>query len=259
MKRVLSIVVLSLVARCASQGDVCWRDPYPNIRGEWAGYGSVVEAGDRFKTVTGATIELWSTDFTYEDAFQRTADHQNVAAALLKTTSSNAYGNFSLGEIKPGSYEIRVRMAGHENSAAYVINDGLPPQWMGRGLRIALSAEGKGCSRIYTAGLDDTDCGPLNCESLPVGPTRIMFPDGRPIGVNDLLFYRHTMGERDKPDFTLATNLNGLVDIKGAIGCYDIRIQRSGSWVGSMHLCFTQATTQNEVKISLPPLEKSSR
>jgi hypothetical protein len=255
MKRILSVVLLSLVARCAAQRDVCWREPYPNIRGEWAGYGSVVEAGARFKTISGATIELWSTTFTYEDAYQRTADHQNVAATLLKTTTSNADGIFSLGDIKPGSYEIRAHMAGRESSSAYIIKGGLPPQWMGRGLRVALSAGGKGCSRLYAAGLDDTDCGLFDCEGLPKGQTRIMFSDGSPLSVSDLFFYRHTRPMRDQPDFTLATDVNGLVDTKAAVGCYDIRIQRGGS----MHLCFTQATTKDEVTVFLPPIKKGSR
>jgi hypothetical protein len=254
MKRLLGIILLGLATRCAAQRDVCWRDPYPSLRGEWSSYGSVVEAGDRFKTVAGATVELWSTTLSYEDAYQRTADHQGVAATLLKTTSSNADGHFSLGDIKPGSHEIRVHMAGRENSAAYVIKDNFPPQWMGRGLVVALSAEGKGCSRIYSAGLDDTDCGLFNCESLPVGRTKITFADGSPLSVSDLFFYRHTMGRRDHPDFTLSTDVNGVVEIKGAVGCYDIRIQRGGS----MHLCFTQSTTKDQVTVFLPPIKKKS-
>jgi hypothetical protein len=255
MKTFLSLFVLAFVARCTAQSDVCWRDPYPNIPGEWAGYGSVVEAGDRFKTVAGATVELWSTTFTYEDAYQRAADHQNVASALLRTTSADADGHFSLGEIKPGSYEVRVQMAGRENSAAYVIKGSPSPQWLGRGLRIALSAEGKGCSRIYSAGLDDTDCGLLNCESLPVGQTRIMFSDGRPLGASKLFFYRHAKGGRDHPDFALATDVNGRVAIKDAVGCYDIDIERGGS----MHLCFTQSTTKEEVTVVLPAIKEGSR
>jgi hypothetical protein len=255
VKIVFSVVVLlGLVPHCAAQRDVCWRDPYPEVRGEWASYGSVVEAGNRFKTVAGATVELWSTTLSYEDAYQRTTDHQNVVAALLKTISSNADGSFSLGEIKPGSYEIRVHMAGRDSSSAYVINGGLPPQWLGRGLRIALSAEGKGCSRIYAAGVDDTDCGLFDCESLPVGPTKIMFSDGSPLSVSDLFFYRHTLGRRDHPDFTLSTDVNGVVEIKGAVGCYDVRIQRGGS----MHLCFNQSTTKDVVTVFLPPIKKKS-
>jgi hypothetical protein len=254
MKRVLGIIVLGLATRCTAQRDVCWRDPYPNLRGEWSSYGSVVEAGDRFKTVAGATVELWSTTLTYEDAYQSTADHQSVAAILLKRTSSNADGYFSLGDIKPGSYEIRVHMAGRERSAAYVIKENLPPQWMGRGLVVALSAEGKGCSRTYSAGLDDTDCGLFNCESLPVGRMKITFADGNPLSVSDLFFYRHTLGRRDHPDFTLSTDVNGVVEIKGAVGCYDIRIQRGGS----MHLCFNQSTTKDEVTVFLPPIKKKS-
>jgi hypothetical protein len=58
MKKIAMLFLLGLIATlAAAQSDLCWRDPYPWIPGEWAGSGSVIEAGNRFQTVTGATVE----------------------------------------------------------------------------------------------------------------------------------------------------------------------------------------------------------
>jgi len=64
MKKIAMLFLLGLIATlAAAQSDLCWRDPYPWIPREWAGSGSVIEAGNRFQVVTGATVELWATAY----------------------------------------------------------------------------------------------------------------------------------------------------------------------------------------------------
>ena len=59
MEKIGALFVLWLIATVAmAQSDLCWRDPYPLIPGEWAGSGSVIEAGNRFQRAAGATV--WS-------------------------------------------------------------------------------------------------------------------------------------------------------------------------------------------------------
>ena len=193
MKRISILLLLVLNAVTAlAQSDLCWRDPYPWIPGEWAGSGSIVEAGNRFQAVPGALVELWSTTYKYDDARQHAIRHQVFPASLVETAQSDAQGVFVLtrlrrsNEAQPGSYEIRVRMPGRESSLAYVQIGGPGPQWIGRGIKVALSEEDKGCSRIYSAGLDDTDCGVLDCEKLPAGRAKIVYlmePRWRTIGL----------------------------------------------------------------------------
>lgn len=120
------LFLLGLIATpAAAQSDLCWRDPYPWIPGEWVGYGSVIEAGNRFQTVTGATVELWATAYKYDDARQNAIRHQILSATLVETTLSDEHGAFAFKtlqrnkEIRPGSFEIRVHMPGRERGSAY--------------------------------------------------------------------------------------------------------------------------------------------
>jgi len=69
---------------------------------------------------------------------------------------------------------------------------------VGRRIKVALSRESKGCSRIYSAGLDDTDCGVLDCEKLPAGPAKIVFADGTPLAhIRFALFAHGKTGSKD--------------------------------------------------------------
>src|SRR5262250_1541843 len=229
MKEIAMLFLLGLIATpTAAQSDLCWRDPYPWIPGEWAGSGSVIEAGNRFQTVTGATVELWATTYKYDDARQNAIRHQILSASLVETALSDAHGAFAFKtlqrnkEIQPGSFEIRVHMPGRERGSAYTeIRTGLAPQWMGRGIKIALSREGKGCSRIYAAGLADTR----------------------------LAFYQHSKKRSKDPEFTLTTDRNGMITTPVQRGCFDIAIEH----VGAMHLCFSGQTVSQPIIVILPP------
>lgn len=257
MKEIAMLFLLGLIATPAlAQSGLCWRDPYPFIPGEWAGSGSVIEAGNRFQTVTGATVELWATAYKYDDARQNAIRHQILSASLVETTLSDAHGAFAFKtlqrnkEIQPGSFEIRVHMPGREKGLAYTeIGTGVAPQWMGRGIKIALSWEGKGCSRIYSAGLDDTDCGVLDCEKLPAGPTKIVVADGTPLADTRLSFYRHSKKRWKDPQFTLTTDRNGMITTAAQRGCFDIAIEHGGG----MHLCFSGQTVSPSITVILPP------
>src|SRR5262250_3789493 len=255
MKEIAMLFLLGLIATpTAAQSDLCWRDPYPWIPGEWAGSGSVIEAGNRFQTVTGATVELWATTYKYDDARQNAIRHQILSASLVETTPSDANGAFKTlqrnKEIQPGSFEIRVHMPDRERGSAYTeIGTGLAPQWMGRGIKIALSWEGKGCSRIYSAGLDDTDCGVLDCEKLPAGPAKIVAADGTPLADTRLSFYQHSKKRSKDPEFTLTTDQNGMITTPAQRGCFDIAIEN----VGAMHLCFSGQTVSQPITVILPP------
>src|SRR5262249_28144998 len=146
--------------------------------------------------------------------------------------------------------EIRVRMPGREDSFAYTeIGTGLAPQWMGRGIKVALSNEGKGCSRIYSAGLDDTDCGAIDCEALPTGPAKIIFADGTPLAHTRLAFYQHSKRRNKDPEFSLTTDASGMVNTPATRGCFDIAFDHGSS----MHLCFRGAPTSKPVTVMLPP------
>jgi len=257
MKEIAMLFLLGLIATpAAAQSDLCWRDPYPWIPGEWAGSGSVIEAGNRFQTVTGATVELWATTYKYDDARQNAIRHQILSASLVETALSDAHGAFAFKtlqrnkEIQPGSFEIRVHMPGRERGSAYTeIGTGLAPQWMGRGIKIALSWEGQGCSRIYSAGLDDTDCGVLDCEKLPAGPAKIVVADGTPLADTRLAFYQHSKKRSKDPEFTLTTDRNGMITTPAQRRCFDIAIEHGGA----MHLCFSGETVSQLITVTLPP------
>jgi hypothetical protein len=257
MRRISILFLLALSAATAvAQSDLCWRDPYPWIPGEWAGSGSVIEAGNRFQTVTGATVELWATTYKYDDARQNAIRNQMLSASVVETTLSDAHGAFAFKtlqrnkEIQPASFEIRVHMLGRERGLAYTeIGTGLGPQWMGRGIKVALSREGKGCSRIYSAGLDDTDCGVLDCEKLPAGPAKIVFVDGIPLAETRLAFYQHSKKRRENPEFSLITDRNGMITTPAQRGCFDIVIKHGGG----MHLCFSGQAASGPITVVLPP------
>ena len=254
--KILSMVVTVVLgaAIAVAQSDLCWRDPYPWIPGEWAGSGSVVEAGNRFQVVPGATVELWSTTYRYDDAHKRTIRHQVLPASLVETTQSNVDGAFVLNtlrpsnKLQPSSYEIRVRMPGRESAKAYTQIGGPGPQWMGRGIKVALSQEGKGCPRIYSAGRDDTDCGVLDCEKLPPGRTKIVFSDGTPLADTRLDFYQHSKKRSQNPEFSLKTDSSGMVTTPRQRGCFDVAIEHGGS----MHLCFSGLQPSGLVTVMLP-------
>jgi len=55
MKEIGITVPLGLLGTpAAAQSELCWRDPYPRIPGEWSGSGSVIESGNRFRFVIGS-------------------------------------------------------------------------------------------------------------------------------------------------------------------------------------------------------------
>jgi hypothetical protein len=257
MKEIGMLFLLGLIATpAAAQSDLCWRDPYPWIPGEWAGSGSVIEVGNRFQVVTGAAAELWATTYKYDDARQSALRHQTLPASLVETTQSDAHGAFAFKtlqrnkEVQPASFEIRVHMPGRERGSAYTeIGTGLAPQWMGRGIKVGLSQEGKGCSRIYSAGLDDTDCGVLDCEKLPAGPAKIVLADGTPLADTRLAFYQHSKKRSVDPEFSLTTDRNGMITTPAQRGCFDIAIERGGA----MHLCFSGQTASQPITVILPP------
>jgi hypothetical protein len=128
---------------------------------------------------------------------------EEIDSNLVTTITANADGTFTLGTLPDGRFEIRASMAGREVATAYLERTGLAPQWMGRGLRVGLSLQGKGCSRIYPAGLDDTDCGRLDCGRLPAGEMKIIHADGTPLSSKRLLFYRHSKDRPKSPEFVL--------------------------------------------------------
>ena len=255
-KIAMLILWCSIPTVATAQSDLCWRDPYPSIPGEWAGSGSVIEAGNRFREVSGATVELWETTYKYDEARQYAIRHQTLPARLVETAVSDTHGGFVLKSLgrdqqdQSGRYEIRVHMPGRENSLAYTeIGTGLAPQWMGRGTKVALSHEGKGCSRIYSAGLDDTDCGVLDCENLPAGPAKIVFANGTPLAHTRLAFYQHSKMRNKDPEFSLTTDASGMITTPAKRGCFDIVFEHSNS----MHLCFRGAPTSAPVTVTLPP------
>jgi hypothetical protein len=257
MKKIAVLILscsIPMVAR--AQSDLCWRDPYPSIPGEWAGSGSVIEAGNRFRNVSGAIVELWATTYKYEDARQYAIRHQTLPARLVETAVSDEHGGFVLkslgrGQVdRSGHYEIRVHMSGRENSLAYTeIGTGLAPQWMGRGTKVALSHEGKGCSRIYSAGLDDTDCGVHDCENLPAGQAKIVLADGTPLANTRLAFYQHSKIRDKDPEFSLTTDASGMITIPAKRGCFDITFEHGNS----MHLCFRETLTSEPITVTMPP------
>jgi len=257
MKTIFVLFLWGLsVTTVVAQSDLCWRDPYPWIPGEWAGFGSVVEAGNRFQAVTGATVELWATTYKYDDARQNAIRHQMLPATLVETALSDTHGAFTFNglqrnkKVRPAFFEIRVQMPGEERGLAYTeIGTGLAPQWMGRGIKIALAQEGKGCSRIYSSGLDDTDCGSLDCEKLPAGLAKIVAADGTPLANTRLTFYRHSKNRRKYPEFTLTTEANGMITTPAQRGCFDIAIQDGRS----IHLCFSGQTASEPITVVLPP------
>ncbi len=256
MKKIVLLILPGLMSTVAmAQADLCWRDPYPWIPGEWAGSGSVIDAGNRFQNVGGATVELWATTAKYDDARQYAIRRQTLPAILVETTLSDPHGGFVLKSLKRDKvdqsrhYEIRVRMSGRESGLAFTeIGAGFGPQWVGRGIKVALSHEGKGCSRIYSAGLDDTDCGVHDCENLPSGPTKIVFADGTPLAHTRLAFYLHSKARKKDPEFCLTTDASGMITMPAKQECFDIAVERAGS----MHLCFRGTRAAGPITIRLP-------
>jgi hypothetical protein len=249
----------SIATAATAQSDLCWRDPYPSIPGEWAGSGSVIEAGNRFRGISGAILELWATTYKYDDARQYAIRHTALPAILVETAVSDAQGGFVFKSLRRGQqdqsghYEIRAHMPGRESGLAYTgFEPGLAPQWMGRGTKVALSHEGKGCSRIYPAGLDDTDCGVLDCEELPTGPAKIVFADGTPLAHTRLDFYQHSKMRDKDPEFSLTTDASGMITTPAKRGCFDIAFEHGNS----LHLCFRGTPTSEPVTVTLPPNTK---
>jgi hypothetical protein len=247
---VLWLVLVSLIfsVDVVAQTGFCQPEPYPSIPGQWASSGQVVEASDPFQTVSGATMELRSTHLSYEQAKDKRVRDGAGPTNLIKTVVSDSRGKFEFGELSPGAYEIRAVMAGHELAAAYVLMD-RPPQWVGRGLRVALSYQGKGCSRIYAAGLDDTDCGRWECGNLPPGEMKVVHTDGTPLSRTRLLFYRHSKMAPHSPELDFTTGTDGVVNTSTAHGCYDIRVENSGS----IHLCFSRTLATESITVRLSP------
>src|SRR5215831_6253343 len=257
MKKIAMLILWwSIPALAAAQSDLCWRDSYPSIPGEWAGSGSVIEAGNRFRSVSGAVVELWTTTYKYDDARQYAIRHTTLPARLIEAAVSDVHGSFVFKSLERGQqdqsgrYEIRVHKPGRESGLAYTeFRTGVAPQWMGRGTKVALSYEGKGCSRIYSAGLDDTDCGALDCENLPAGPAKIVFADGTPLAHTRLAFYQHSKMRNRDPEFSLTTDASGMITTPAKRGCFDIVFEHGNS----MHLCFRETPTSELVTVTLPP------
>ncbi len=248
---VVFVTVVEFPLFAAAQTDLCWREAYPQVPGQWAGYGSAVEAGNRFKAIAAVTVELWATSSDYAEAQRRLTAHQKLPATLVRTVMSDQQGMFRLGEFQPGFYEMRARLGGRETAVAFIDKQAHPTaQWMGRGLRIAMSFQDKGCSRIYPAGLDDTDCGALDCGGLPTGTMRVVRADGTPLSQMELLFHRHSKS-LGPVELTLLTDADGFVNIVSARGCYDISIGQPRR--RSMHLCFRQEATPADFTVVLPP------
>jgi hypothetical protein len=70
----------------------------------------MIEAGNRFQVVTGATVELWATTYKYDDVRQSALRHQMLPASLVETTLSDADGAFAFKtlqrnkEVQPASF-----------------------------------------------------------------------------------------------------------------------------------------------------------
>jgi len=256
MTKIGVLLLLALAGMTAvAQSDLCGRDPYPLIPGEWAASGSVIEAGNRFQSVSGATLELWASTYRYDHARQNALRHKVLPATLVETTVSDADGTFAFTALRRGSatqpafFEIRVHMPGRETGAAYIeIGTGRSPQWVGRGIKIALAQEGNGCSRIYSAGLDDTDCGVRDCGKLPAAPARIVI-DGAPLANTRLDFYQHSKNKSKGPEFSLTTDGKGRIAAIAQRGCFDVAIQLGGT----MHLCFSGQAAYEPITVILPP------
>jgi len=256
MKSIVIFFLLCTVSSvCLAQSDPCWRDAYPHIPAQWVGSGSAIEAANPFQTVAGVTVELWAIPANYKDARRSVSESQTLPASLVETTQSDEHGYFEFKtfdrhkHFSPGRYEIRAHMFGRESAAAYTEVPGFPPQWFGRGIRVALSHDGQGCSRIYSAGLDDTDCGPLDCHSLPAGQAKIVFADGAPLTRTRLDFYQHFKGRKKDPEFSLTTDENGTITTPSTRGCFNIQSERGRSIV----LCFTGKAASAPITITLPP------
>jgi|SRR5437868_5794602 len=126
------------------------------------------------------------------------------------------------------------------------------PQWVGRGIKIALSQESKGCSRIYSAGLDDTDCGLLDCEKLPAGQAKIVFADGTPLADTRFASYQHSRKRSKDQEFSLTADRNGMITTPAQRGCFDIAIEHTRF----MHLCFSGQAASGPITVVLPPKPK---
>jgi hypothetical protein len=231
-----------------AQSDACWHEPYPSFPRQWASFGRVIEANNPFQGIGGATIELRSTRLSYDEARGKAIRDGEVPSNLIKTVASDSAGKFDFGTLPSGEYEIRVVMVGRQPTTAHIRED-VPSQWRGRGLRVALSYEGKGCSRIYAAGLDDTDCGRWDCGGLPPGEMRVIHADGTPLSSKRLVFYRHSKKKPQSPELILNTRADGIVNTTMAHGCYDILVERSRQ----IRLCFLPTLASGSVTVRLSP------
>jgi hypothetical protein len=232
----------------SAQTDACWHEPYPSFPRQGASNGRVIEANNLFQGIGGATIELRSTRLSYAEAKEKAIRHAEVPSELIKKVVSDSAGKFDFGTLPQGEYEIRVVMVGRQPTTAYIGED-FPSQWRGRGVRVALSYEGKGCSRIYAAGLDDTDCGRWDCGGLPPGEMRVIHADGTPLSSKRLVFYRHSKKKPQSPELILNTRADGIVNTTMAHGCYDIPVERSRR----IHLCFLPTLPSESVTVKLSP------
>ncbi|HEY2362236.1 MAG TPA: hypothetical protein VGK36_14040 [Candidatus Angelobacter sp.] len=240
-----------------AQSDMCWRQPYPTLIGDWSGYGFIVEADNRYQAIRGVTVEEWALPYGYDEALRRQQRGESPQGRLIQKAVSNSQGEFKFSPVRSGKqeqsagYEYRVYMEGREPVSAFVAKSALA-QWVGRGVRIALSYEGKGCSRIYHANLQEIDCGNFDCDRLPRGTLKLVRADGTPVRGKRLRFYLHSKG-REPLELVVVTNPLGVVNTKALQQpCYDIKVESEGR----MHLCFSGThalSVPTEVKVILPP------
>lgn len=239
-----------------AQSDVCWRQPYPTLIGNWSSYGFVVEADNRYQVIPGVTVEKWALPYGYEEALRRQQRGEVQQGRLIEKAVSNSQGEFQFPtaisekqELAAG-YEYRVYMDGREPVSTFVSKSVLA-QWVGRGVRIALSYKGKGCSRIYSANLQEIDCGNFDCNRLPRGTLKLVRADGTPVRQKRLRFYIHSKG-REPLVFTVVTNPVGVVNTKAfQQPCYDVKVEQDGR----MHLCFSgryAVSAPHDVTVILP-------
>lgn len=251
---ILFLLAFMFAPFLCAQSDVCWRDSFPLVHGQWVSYGYVVEAGNRFQAVPGAVLELRSTALDYEKAKEFALRRQVIPGTLLRTIRSDGNGGFKLGDLLPGNYEIRAITPDREPASAFILSDKVPLQWVGAGVRVALANKDSGCSRIYEGGFNDIDCGRVPCDKLPIGRTRITTADGKPLKDTRLLFYRPLMiGET--LDFSFRTDANGFFTSNKANGCYDISTERGRL----THLCFSRVEAKENVNVVLPPPNRFPR
>jgi hypothetical protein len=254
---ILFLLLCALPSALCAQSDLCWREAYPLIPGQWVAYGYMVEAGNRFQVIAGAAVEEWALPYGYEEALRRASRSQPQEGRLIGKGVSDSQGEFKFDSVEPGQpkpapgYEIRAHMDGREPTAAFV-DPSAKAQWVGRGGRIALSQQGKGCSRIYPAGLQEIDCGRLDCDNLPAGKLRIVRADGSPVRARRVGFHRSSMG-RTPLARAVISNKRGFISTAGLKGCYQVNIQKETA----VTICFgyrpVSAEVAAEATLMLPP------